>query len=198
MKLRCRLKSPRVRKVRIAAYELGLEHRIELVITPPGPNAELLADNPLGQIPTLVLDDDTALYDSVVICEYLDSLVSQPVLFPVGQERWPVLRDRALADGLLDSSIRHYQEQQVPSPRQDPDLLGKEMLRIERALERLDHDATGWGERVTMAQVSAACALGYLDLRFAAHGWRDQRQNLATWFEVFARRRSMVETLIKE
>jgi glutathione S-transferase len=194
VKLRCRLKSPRVRKVRVAAHELGLAGRIELVTSPPGSDPELLADNPLGQIPTLVLDDGTALYDSVVICEYLDSLAPRPVLFPPAPERWPVLRDRALADAMLDAAVRHFQHQQVPPPRQDPDLLAKEMQRIERGLDRLDREAGRWGERVTIAQVSTGVVLAYLDVRFAALAWREKRPDLAAWFDVFARRPSMTET----
>src|SRR5687767_11756285 len=97
MKLYSTALSPYARKVAIVAHEHRIFERIELVptkLTPP--NAELMQHNPLNKVPTLVLDDGTALYDSIVICEYLDSVGPGPKLFPAnGAARWDALRRHA-------------------------------------------------------------------------------------------------------
>ena len=106
MKLHWSPRSPFVRKVMIVAHERGLVDRLDCVRTVAAmtkPHAELMKDNPLSKIPTLVLDDGTALYNSAVICEYLDALDGQPQLFPLERSaRMLALRRHALGDGFLD------------------------------------------------------------------------------------------------
>ena len=108
MKLHYNLASPYVRKARVVAIETGLMDDIELAevtTTPVGPDADLCADNPIGKIPTLVRDDGGALFDSRVICEYLDSLHDGARMFPdSGDARWIALRRQSLADGILDAA----------------------------------------------------------------------------------------------
>ena len=119
MKLHWSPKSPYVRKVMVCAHELGLLERLELVRSVAAmqkPNAQLMRDNPLSKIPTLVLDDGTTLFDSVVICEYLNDLADGS-LFPVqGAAKWRALRWHALGDGLLDALIlwRNERERELP------------------------------------------------------------------------------------
>ncbi|MGI9449498.1 MAG: glutathione S-transferase N-terminal domain-containing protein, partial [Geminicoccaceae bacterium] len=109
MKLHFAIASPYVRKVRVVAMELGLDDRIELLnraMTPVSEEEELNADNPLGKIPCLITDGGQALYDSRVICEYLDSQAAGESVFPDdGDARWTALRRQALADGILDATV---------------------------------------------------------------------------------------------
>lgn len=196
MKLRCRLKSPRVRKVLVVAHETGLINRLELAITPKSPQSGLTRDNPLDQIPTLVTDDGTAIFDSVVICEYLDSLWAGPKLFPSAVPlRWVVLTNRALADGLTDSAIFCVSEARKNKAQQSEELIAAEKQRIERGLDRLEAIASGWQGNLAMDQISTAVALGYLDFRFSADRWREKRPVLTAWFERFASRPSMQKTI---
>jgi len=109
MKLHYNPASPYVRKVRVLAIETGLMERIELVpekVSPVDPNPDVVADNPVGKIPALVTDEGDALYDSRVICEYLDALHGGTRMFPErGEARWSALRRQALADGMLDAAV---------------------------------------------------------------------------------------------
>ena len=121
MKLHWSPRSPYVRKVMIVAHELGVADRIETVRTIVGgttPHLELMSENPLGKIPTLVLEDGTILYDSPVICEYLDTLHGGEKLFPSGAERWTALRRLALGDGMLDVALASLGERFRPAERQ--------------------------------------------------------------------------------
>lgn len=121
MKLHWSPRSPYVRKVMIVAHELGLADRIETVRTVVGgtaPHLELMRQNPLGKIPTLVLDDGTVLYDSPVICEYLDGLHDGPKLYPAWPERLTALRRLALGDGILDIALAWLGERFRPVERQ--------------------------------------------------------------------------------
>jgi glutathione S-transferase len=108
MKLLYGVVSPFTRKVTVTLHELGLAERVELIPSPLSatpPNANVVAHNPLGKIPTLILDDGEVLYDSILICEYLAHLSGDARLFPAGPDRWRALRLNALADGLLDAGI---------------------------------------------------------------------------------------------
>ena len=118
MKLHYSKTSPYVRKVMIVARESGLLDRLELspqTVLPTEPNAAIAADNPLMKVPTLILDDGTALYDSRVIAEFLDSTAGG-TLFPMGPQRWAALRRQALADGILDASILIRYERTLRPP----------------------------------------------------------------------------------
>src|SRR6185436_3934140 len=145
MKLHWSPRSPFVRKVMIFAHEAGLAGSIEQVrsvVAMRAPNAAVMRDNPLGKLPTLVLEDGRALFDSAVICEYLDSLHAGAPLFPAaGQARWEALRWQALGDGLLDLLVlwrnaREWESAQVPR-----DLMDAFDLKTRTALALLDVEA---------------------------------------------------------
>ncbi|WP_288251447.1 glutathione S-transferase [uncultured Hydrogenophaga sp.] len=184
MKLHWSPKSPYVRKVMVCAHELGLVERLELVRSVAAmltPNERLMQDNPLSKIPALVLDDGTVLLDSVVICEYLNAL-ADGTLFPAAPEyKWHSLRWHALGDGLLDTLIlwRNERERETPLPM----LLQAFERKTVACLALFDQEA----ERLTAApfaigHVAIACALGYLDFRFDAFGWRERAARLAHWY----------------
>ncbi|SVD56764.1 uncharacterized protein METZ01_LOCUS409618, partial [marine metagenome] len=139
LKLRNSATSPYVRKVRVLLLETGLEDRVELIdtqVTPTNPNAELNVDNPIGKVPVLLTENGMALYDSPVICEYLDSLHSGTKMFPVnGVSRWLALRRQALGDGLLDAAILgRYESTLRPAAKLWQDWLDAQIGKIDRSL----------------------------------------------------------------
>ena len=196
LKLHWSPKSPYVRKVMICAHELGVVDRLELVRSVAAmlkPNARLMEDNPLSKIPTLVLDDGFALFDSVVICEYLDDL-AQGSLFPKhSTDKWQALRWHALGDGLLDALIlwRNEREREVPLRT----LMEAFELKVRAALKVLDDEAQALAETdLSIGHVTIGCALGYLDYRFDTLGWRAIAPRLAEWQADIARRPSFQST----
>jgi glutathione S-transferase len=190
MKLHWSPKSPYVRKVMVCAHELNLVDRLELVRSVAAmlkPNERLMRDNPLSKIPTLVLDDGFVLFDSAVICEYLDDL-GHGSLFPrPGTDKWQALRWHAFGDGMLDAAIlwRNEREREVPLPA----LIAAFDLKMRTALKQLDDEAQALAEMpFSIGHVTIGCALGYLDYRFADLGWRSIAPRLADWFaETLAR-----------
>ena len=191
-------RSPFVRKVMVAAHELGLAERLALVrsvaIT-TAPNPAIMADNPLNKIPILALDDGSVLHDSRVICEYLDALGSGG-LFPPGPGRWPALRLQALADGLLDLAVTWRGERNRPAGRRSPPHLDAYRAKALATLDRLEREAPGFADAADIGAIALACALAYLDFRFADLDWRDGRAVLAAWFARFAERPSMIATAV--
>jgi glutathione S-transferase len=172
-----------VRKVMLCAHELGVVDRLELVrsvATMLRPNARLMQDNPLSKIPTLVLQNGFTLFDSVVICEYLDDL-AHGMLFPKrGSEKWQALRWHALGDGLIDALILWRNEREREAPLQA--LIDAFELKTRAALELLDVEAQALAETsLSIGHVTIGCALGYLDYRFDTLCWRGMAPRLAQW-----------------
>jgi glutathione S-transferase len=201
MRLHWSPRSPFVRKVMVAAHELGVADRIEqvrTVVRMMQPNPDLLPDNPLSKIPTLVLADGTVLIDSVVICEYLDALGGGGILFPPsGRERWTALARHALANGLLDILILWRNERDKPERARLQELLDSFALKTRTALDRLEHDAPDLSTtRFGIGHIAVGCCLSYLDFRFPDLGWRDGRPALTTWHESFSARPSAQATEI--
>ncbi|ACB95787.1 glutathione S-transferase family protein [Beijerinckia indica] len=198
MKLLYSSTSPYARKVRITAFETGLHDRIELVpIDTTNPASGLSAHNPLSKIPVLETEFGP-LYDSPVICEYLDSLHDGPKLFPAaGSARWNALRWQALADGLLDAALLIRHESIRPVEYQFEPYIEKQKGKILGALDAMEKGAADLEGRLTIGTITAACALGYLDLRFTDLAWRESYPNLAKWHKAFAARSSYVDTLAK-
>jgi glutathione S-transferase len=200
MKLLYSPASPYARKVLVLAHEVGLIDRIAVTTagaSPTGPAPEVAAHNPLGKIPALVLEDGTALYDSRVICEYLDGLSAGPRLFPEGAARWDALIRQALADGLLDAALlTRYERVLRPEERRWDAWESGQTGKIRSALDRFETLVAG-GPALDIGTVAMACALGYLDLRFPDLAWREGRPALAAWFADFARRPSMEATVPK-
>jgi glutathione S-transferase len=191
--------SPFVRKVRVTAHEVGLSGRIELISiypTPVSPHDGLRSSNPIGKIPALILDDGTALYDSPVICEYLDALAGGNRIFPgVGTARWTALRRQALADGIMDAAVlTRYEEAVRPKELRWQDWVDGQFLKVRTALDALERENLEGA--FDIGTISIACALGYLDLRFESEGWRTSRPRLAAWLAVVSERPSLATTVL--
>lgn len=197
MKLHWSPRSPFVRKVMIFAYETGLIDRLECVrtvVAMTAANAELLGDNPLSKIPTLVIEDGTPLYDSGVICEYLDSLHDGAKLFPAaGPARWLALRRQALADGFLDLLILWRYERQRAQPLQSViDAFG---AKYQATMSSLEQEASALASApFGIGHIAIGCSLSYLDFRFSHLNWREPHREIAAWHASFARRASVKAT----
>ena len=143
-------------------------------------------------------DDGQALFDSRVICEYLDSRHDRPKLFPAGPARWPALRRQAQADGILDAGLlARYETVLRPEERRWPDWIEGQKAKVARALDALEGEAESFNGSVDIGTIAIGCALGWLDFRYAADDWRAGRPRLAAWFERFARRPSLAATVPK-
>lgn len=198
MKLLYARTSPYVRKVLVLAHETGQAESIEIVpvaAVPTERNPDTVGHNPLGKVPTLVLDDSTALFDSRVICEYLDARSAGPRLFPDGEARWDALARQALADGLLDAALllRYERVLRPAAARWDAWEAGQ-VAKIAGALDRIEATLAGPASALDIGAVATACALGYLDFRFPDLGWRTGRPDAAAWYEAFGQRPSMQRT----
>jgi len=202
MKLRYAPTSPYVRKVTVLAMETGQDGKIERLPTvnaPDKPNAELGRENPLNKVPCLLTDDGLVLFDSPVICEYLDAQHGGRKWFPAGNTRWHALRQMALADGLLDAALLRRYESIRPDGERSSGWDKAQKLKVDQALDALEREAPGFpdpaGDQLTIGHVSIGCALGYLDFRFASEDWRKGRPTLARWFEGLSKRPSMAQTV---
>ena len=184
--LRSAAPSPYGRKVKIAAYQLGLMDRIEIVNADTSdPSEKLRQQNPLGKIPTLVLEDGTALYDSRVIVEYLDHMAGGGKLIPAGPARFPQLVLQALADGLMDASLLQvYEARFRPEDRRDQNWLDHQAGKVARAMAVLEASPPDLGQ-ICVGEIAVACALGYQDLRFGGT-WRATHPKLVAWLDRFA------------
>lgn len=194
MKLHWSPRSPYVRKVMVVAHELGLADRIEIVRTVVGgttPHRELMRENPLGKIPTLVLEDDTILYDSPVICEYLDTLHDGAKLFPAWPERLTALRRLALGDGMLDVVLAWLGERFRPVERQSEPHMALWQAKLRACVDALENEVLADG-RLTIGHIAIGIALSYLDFRFADLAWREGHPRLTAWHAAFDARPSMV------
>jgi glutathione S-transferase len=193
MKLYYSPTSPYVRKVTVLAQETGLEAKIERLsasTTPINQNPDVAKANPVAKVPTLVTDDGLHLFDSRVICEYLDTLHDKAKFFPAsGKARWVALREQALGDGLLDAALLvRYEGFLRPEDKRWSDWADGQMKKVRGALAEIEKLSSGFGDRVDIGTVSIACALGYMDFRYADMGWRkDYPQAAAFADRMFAR-----------
>jgi glutathione S-transferase len=193
MKLHWSPRSPYVRKVMVVAHELGLADRIETVRTVVGgtkPHLELMRENPLGKIPTLVLEDGTILYDSPVICEYLDTLHGGEKLFPADGEHWTARRRLALGDGMLDVALAWLGERFRPAERQSAPHMVLWETKLRACVDALEHEALEGS--ITIGHIAIGIALSYLDFRFGELGWREGHPKLAAWHAGFDARPSVL------
>jgi glutathione S-transferase len=186
MILRSSPASPFGRKIKIAAAILGLSDKIEVVVADTtDPNEPLRRQNPLGKIPALILEDGQALYDSRVILEYLDWLAGGGKIIPAGPARFAVLTRQALADGIMDAAILQIYEQRMREPAtHSAKWLEHQMGKVMRALAVAEANPPGAGDR-DVGAIALACALGYLDLRFAG-AWRAEHPKLVAWLDAFS------------
>lgn len=197
MKLRYSPTSPYVRKVTMTIIECGLENQVERVLTNAwAEDTDLPADNPLGKVPALVPDDGPALFDSPVICEYLDSRHGGAPLFPaIGPARWAALRFQAIGDGLNDAAVLRRLEVMRPDGERSDKWAARQAAAMTRSLDALEADADALAAGFTIGSIAVMAALGYLDLRFADDNWRNDRPKLAAWFAEMAQRPSYLSTL---
>jgi glutathione S-transferase len=177
MKLTFSPASPFARKVRIAAIELGLIDKIELVpaaVVPGQPNDEYSRITPLKKLPVLILDNGEVILDSYVIVEYLDELAGGGKLVPVsGAARWKVKSDHSLLQGMLDSMLLcRYEEMVRPQPLRWQAWADDHWNRAWSGMARFDADAEALSRPFDIVQIGLACVLGYADFRFAECGWR--------------------------
>ncbi len=189
-------RSPFVRKVMIALYEMGLEKEVKTVRTVVAPTRvaqELLPDNPLSKLPTLVLEDGSALFDSRVICEVLDWRHDRAKLFPAqGPERIVALRNQALGDGIMDFALLWLIERQRGEGMQSEPLVVAFRDKLAASLARLEKDVGLLSDRpFDIGSLTIGTALGYLDFRFASENWRAGCPRLARWHADFVRRPSV-------
>ena len=199
MKLIASPTSPYGRKVRIALAEKRIEY-VLVEASPWAPGNAVSDFNPLGKIPVLVLDDGTALYDSRVIVEYLDTVSPVSRLIPEpSRQRIAVRRWEALADGICEAASAQVLEQQRPARQQSRDWIerqtGKVTLGVAELARELGERSWCSGESYSLADIATGCALGYLDLRLPDLGWRVDYPNLLRHADKLAKRPSFAETV---
>ena len=182
--------SPFVRKVRIAADIVGVADRIEVVDAETlTPAPDLLEQNPLGKIPTLVLENGDTLYDSRVILEYLDVLAAAARSSRRARGGLRRLRLQALADGIMDAAVlQMYEIRWRPEEHRVEKWVAHQKGKVARALDEAERslDAAA-ATPIHVGHIALACALGYLDLRFEGK-WRNDHPKLVAWLDDFARR----------
>ena len=194
MKLICSPTSPYARKARILIREKSLANQIEEVtVNPMDDPAELHAVNPLGKIPVLITHEGAPLFDSPVICEYLDNL-SQPWLTLSSEERWKQLGQHALGDGLIDAVLALRMEVIRPDEVSWGHWIERQESTIKRTIGMLEAGVDDLPTRFTFGTLAIVCGLGYTDFRAAHLSWRDMAPALAEWFTEFEQRPSYIET----
>jgi len=201
MKLYCSTSSPYARKVRLLIFEKGLQGVQEIFVNPFEDRTEILSMNPLGQVPFLVLDSGDVLFDSPLICQYLDEWSGGEALIPQHQDRkYTVLRWQAMADGLLDATYNIVMERRrIQSERSSASMASwsEEIASIMNIMER---QVAELGDKLTLAHLSVAAAIGYVDFRLPELLYESACpqvaicQNLVNWFEGFKTRPSMLAT----
>lgn len=191
--------TPFGRKVMVLILELGLKDRIGIIPstgTPLQPGTLPVDRNPLGKIPALERDEGDVIYDSRVICRYLNDLAGGG-LYPPAPDLWRCLTLEATSDGMLDAGILVLYEGRLrPEDKQFPDWVEAQWAKIARALDVIEQDwIDDLNGPLTMAQIAVGCTLGWLDFRLGAREWRNGRPRLAAWEAEFAKRPAMQATV---
>lgn len=190
--------SPYVRKVMVLAHEAGIADQLSIVTgsgTALDPGTAPVAANPLGKVPTLGRKDGSAIYDSRVICEYLNAH-SQAGLYPAGARRWDAMTLEATADGMLDAALLMVYETRLRAEemRLLPFVEGQ-WSKIARSLDVIENRWMAYlAGPLCIGQIALGCALGYLDLRFETRNWRQTRPALTQWYATLSQRESMIAT----
>ncbi|MGY6549464.1 MAG: glutathione S-transferase [Roseinatronobacter sp.] len=191
--------SPYVRKVMMLVHEAGLAGQVALIRnasgTPLRDAPALIAANPLGKVPVLARADGAALYDSRVICQYLDARAGTG-FYPDGARRWDTLTLEAMADGMLDAAVQMVYEGRLrPEEMQFAPYVEGQWRKIARSLDTLEGRWIAYlAGPLCMGQMALGCALGYLDLRQAERDWRSAHPQLAAWQARIAQRESWAAT----
>jgi glutathione S-transferase len=190
-------RSPFVRKVMVTALELGLGDQIATERVAVGVvrlNDDLMAINPLNKIPTLVTREGEPLFDSRVICAYLDSISDEPRLFPLGANQWTALRMQSLADGIMELITLCLFEAIRRDGTQWDMVHDAAQTKIAAACDFAEARIAGEDGPLHIGHIALACALSHYDFRFGASEWRTGRPTLAAWYEAMRTRPSMVAT----
>ena len=189
--------SPYVRKVMVTLDLTGQLGEVELIPgsgTPLAPNDATVGANPLGKIPCLIGDDGTAMFDSRVICRYLDHR-AKAGLYPEGDALFPVLTAEALADGIIDAVLlTAYEWRLRPEEFRYQPWVDGQVAKVERGLAALEQTGLVLTGPINAARIAAGCAIGYVDFRLADLGWRDRCPTLAAWYAEFAATPAMKAT----
>lgn len=191
--------SPFARKVRVHLLETGQMDHVEIIAVhgnPLDPQTMPVAQNPLGKLPALERSDGPAIYDSRVICRYLDARLGGR-LYPDGNRLWETLTLEATADGIMEAAVLMVYEVRIrPEDKRFTQWVDGQWAKIERTLSAIE---ARWMSHLNgpleMGQIAVACALGYLDLRHPERHWRDRTDTLGAWYESFAERESMKATV---
>ena len=196
MKLYSNPASPFARKCRVIAHELGI--KLEEVIVNARDDESLRAINPLKKIPALVLDDGSTLFDSPVICEYLNEVGHGKFFAPASpwkpvSGRWKALGLQALGDGIMDAAVACRYETIQAEEKRNPDHVARYMATIRAGLDALER--VTFSESPTIGEITVGCTLGYLDFRYGDLGWRDSHPKLAGWYAKFSQYPSMLATV---
>ncbi len=190
--------SPFVRKVMVLLHETGQLGDVELVntvVTPVAPDAALIANNPLSKVPALARADGSTLYDSRVICAFLDDRAGAG-FYGDGARRWEALTLEATADGILEAAILMVYEHRLrPGEKRWPDWSEAQWSKVARAISALNEKWTGHlAGPLGIGQIAVGCALGYVDFRLGDRDWRRGNSALAAWYQGFESRPSMQAT----
>jgi glutathione S-transferase len=186
--LRSSTTSPFARKIRLAIAMLGLGNEIKIENADTlDPKDNVRQQNPLGKIPTLVLEDGSTQFDSRVILEYLDDRAGGGRILPrTGAARFEALRLQAIADGILDAGIlRVYEGRFRSAEKHEPKWIDHQAGKMSRALAALENAPPAFGPALHVGHITLACALGYLDFRFGTD-WRKTHPKLVKWLDEFA------------
>lgn len=195
MKLYHNPASPYTRKVMVLAHETGLVDRISLMPIKVWEETERIrSDNPLGKIPTLINDQGQAVYDSTVICAYLDTLHDGPKMIPEGLGRWPVEILHSLAQGMTDAALT-LRADVMRGRDKEPDFYSKRMrATIKSACDEAERRISEIEGQINLGTIALGVGLAYVDFRFPDLGWREGHPGLTEWYEAFAKRPSMKAT----
>lgn len=179
------------------AIEKGLDSGIETItVDVSKPTPELLATNPLGKVPSLLLDNGEALFDSPVICRYLDSLAAPTLIPQEGRQQWDVLRWEAIADGMTDAAYNLVMEQRSrPENERSPATMQRWASEITRTLQHMEPRLDTLGEELTLAHLALGAAVGYLDFRLPQLLQDSGCTNVLNWYEKYRKRTSMQMTM---
>jgi len=192
--------SPYVRKVMVVAHHLGVADRIERLAAAASPvnrDRNIATFNPLTKVPAARTDDGLCLFDSRVICEYIDNVRGGGLFPEAGRARWIALTQQSMGDGLLDAAILvRYERTLRPAELRWAEWDAGQMSKITDCLNEIEAQAPSLGTaRFTIGEITIACALGYLDFRYPEVAWRDGRPKAAAWYEVFAKLPAMQATM---
>ena len=190
--------SPYVRKVMVVAHETGQADRIELVDgsgTPLAPNQQTVAQNPLGKIPALITEDGETVFDSRVICRYLNARAGGQ-LYPTGAAEFPTLTREALAEGIIDAALMvAYEGRLRPENMRFQPWVDGQKDKVRRGLQAFERQADALRGAPTIDRIALGCAIGYVDFRLTDLNWRADCPKLAAWSDEFSKRPSMQATV---